>query len=181
MSERPLARLDDDLLRRELGMTDIAEKLLALTYRALRQEDHNGHDTIREIEAVIGENLPEDYTEFLSAFPSTGACYELVSVRGIETFDFADDGCYPWNILYAYSGESSYNILDIHEESSHRWIGYLAIGEDIFGNKFFMNLSKNDFGSILFSEMTSEMYSEFYKISNSFYDFIDRTFVENLD
>ena len=156
-------------------MTDAIEaKLLSLGYHPIHEIQMASTGFVQGLQSLIGTQLPSEYLDFLLRFPVSGGCSGFVLVHGAATSDFSEDGMYGWDILYAFDAHRRSTLHDIHAEDSDKWPGYLAIGRDLLSNRFFMNIADR-FGEIFWSEGVRDLHTDFYRIAESFEQFVERT------
>src|ERR1700736_5110579 len=91
-------------------MTNVVSTLAALGYRPLNGGDGASQYHV-ELSKQIGFALPDDYREFLSAFPSTGRFDRQVAFSGIEKSPWSSAGLEILEVLYNQSADRRNDIL----------------------------------------------------------------------
>jgi hypothetical protein len=152
-------------------------KLAALQYRKFVETD-NIPSEIEIFLQNIEQELPSDYTKFLTAMPNTGIFEEMVACRGLTNAPCADDGIYPITMLYGFCSKPLYDLVTVQAEKlSDMPPGLFLIGNDDGGNYFCLDLGERNYGRVyfLFSEEPPETGK--YLLADDFSGFIEQLFL----
>ena len=111
-----------------LAIAELMEPAFDEFHRASAEE-------IRHIEALVNTSLPEDYVAFLEKFGGASFPNES-SVRGISGKRYS-----PF-VFFAANGSRCAVIPDLLTHSDYRERSLVPIADDLFNNRFVLNLPK---------------------------------------
>jgi hypothetical protein len=153
-------------------MSVIREKLNEVAYRRFLRTDDFDSKALANLPAQIGYPLPDDYLQFLIAFPNTGIFDADIVCTGIEFAPCASDGIYPITLLYASCSKSSNDLLAFRKNQWELPSHFLVIGDDIGGNYFCLDLRPESLGKVYFLFHEEKIETGLYLLANDFTSFI---------
>lgn len=131
------------------------DHLKSLAYVALFADDPTdaaaADRLIADLQLLAGQPLPADYLDFLRTFPASGT----FDVNGTIAHPSAHDGDFTLTNLLAGSKHANCDARSLRREQvSHRGqmlpLDWLAIGEDLGGNRFAIDLRRETAGQVAF-------------------------------
>lgn len=154
---------------------DMADKLDALGWYQVHPGHHAPDDFIDRIEAETGCILPQDYRHFLSRFPCDSGPGKAVLSPPLLTSKTDD----PPSLLLAFGYQpEGAGLITLNRDKDIAIPGMMIIGDDIFGNWFYMDLSQAPTpGSIWFLDRDAHAPGSregLLQLGRSFADFILR-------
>lgn len=130
-------------------MVDYASKLETLGYRLFKASDAAASVNADALLAQLPLNFPEDYRNFLTAFPRTGVFDEKVVFSGIQASPWASNGLEVLEVLYGYCSSKNNDIAKVREQYlSQVPAHFLAIGQVTGANLVCLDLRQASFGRV---------------------------------
>lgn len=159
-------------------MSVITEKMMALGYQALLDDDVANYDVGKALSDLIDVALPADYLGFLREYPVTGAFDVSVTCRGVAPSAVAPDSFYDLAGLFGHSSIQGENVVELRRSPLGAWdFGpeFLAIGGNTFGNFFCLKLTGDDAGAVYYWEHDHSKGEEcMFLVAPTFTNFIER-------
>ncbi|MDN3647198.1 SMI1/KNR4 family protein [Pontixanthobacter aestiaquae] len=113
-------------------------KLDALGWYQIHPSHSAPKNFVADFEALIGSQLPEDYHAFLAHFPCDSGPYASVTSPIIEgPREGGDSGLM---VCFGHNPESV-SLTSINQDPEWAISGMILIGDDIFGNWFYLDLA----------------------------------------
>ena len=132
-------------------MSRMIEHLHAIRYAPIHPDTELPEGYLDTLEDALGCGLPEDYLEFVRAFPLSGGCYAGASI------DLAEGQTSPWGSTLEYSTllghetRPSWGLVAANRDDlDHRVEDMIIIGDDIAGNFLYMGV--NGTGGVYFMD-----------------------------
>lgn len=157
-------------------MFDYSSRLALLGYRPLRGEDDATNVDAKSLLEHVGFDVPEDYREFLCAFPRAGVFDKRTVFSGIQASPWASDGSEVLEVLYGYCSNKSNDLIKVRERYRVQLPAhFLAIGQVTGANLICLDMRRVSFGRIYVwdHEHLGGDEEGFYLAAESFIAFIE--------
>lgn len=130
-------------------MFNYSSKLAELGYRPLKDEGGMaGYDAVPPA-GDIGLKVPEDYLEFLSAFPLTGVFDKRVIFSGIQASPWAANGKEVLEVLYGHCSDKNNDLTKVREQYMAQLPAYfLVVGQVTGANLICLDMRSASFGHV---------------------------------
>lgn len=136
---------------------------LAPMLRPISESFHEAtEEHIREIEAQVAAELPEDYVSFLQHFGGAMFSGEAL-IRNSTTQTF---GVFT---LYAASGDTNSVLSDLKAHPHYLEAGLVPIADDLFNNRYVLQISSGEIFFIEYRRGTSQS----FRVASSFGAFME--------
>jgi hypothetical protein len=161
-------------------MSEITDQVDRLQYEELNAELVVPSDWLIQVAEAFGGELPTDYAEFLTCRPRTGSCHGEALIEGLAPAPAWPEGRLSWLCLFGFSEGTPPDLIYMNENLDHKIDGYAIIGDDSFGNFFYMKMDGSDKGAIYIFDRDggsapSSNSLDLYLISSSFREFLAKT------
>ncbi|MEO1221892.1 MAG: SMI1/KNR4 family protein [Pseudomonadota bacterium] len=132
-------------------------------------------------EREIGCHFPDTYREFLKEFPRTGACYDTTVVDAPhESRRFLEEHQVEWSVLFGCQENTQSDLIAMNNDPDTEIDDHIKIGDDIFGNWFYMQVGGGSKGAVFFLDRQRVNIwspSSLIHVADSFEDFILKTYL----